>query len=169
MRRILLLTVGVAALSLAAGCSKKQAKPEESTTASAEDAAAGAAMTSDNLLLAEWSGPYGGVPAFDKMDVSGLKPALEAGMEMNLAEVDAIAKNPEPPTFENTIIALEKSGDALGRAFTYFGIWSNNMSSPEFRVVQEEMAPKIAEFTSKITQNEALFKRVKAVYESEEA
>lgn len=119
-----------------------------------------------NTLLAEWSGPYGGVPAFDKVTLEELKPALETGMALNLAEIDAITANPEPANFENTILALEKSGADIGRVFTFYGIWGSNLSSPEFRDIQAEMAPKLADFNSKITQNEALFQRVKAVYES---
>ena len=121
----------------------------------------------ENVLLAEFKGPYGGVPAFDKMELSALKPALEWGMEKNLKEVNAIANNPDAPTFENTILPMEKSGDELGRVFEYWGIWSSNMSSPEFRAIQGEMAPKLSEFSSKITQNEKLFNRIKAVYESD--
>lgn len=121
--------------------------------------------TPDNTLLAEWSGPYGGVPAFDKMDLKDLKPALEKGMELTLSEIEAITSNPEPPTFENTIIPLEKSGEVLDRVFTYYGIWSSNLSSPEFRAIQAEMAPKLSAFSSKINQNKALFERIKAVYE----
>lgn len=121
----------------------------------------------DNVLLAEFQGPYEGVPAFDKMDLADLKPALEWGMEKSLKEVEAIANNPEAPTFENTILTLEKNGDDLSRAFRYWGIWSSNMSSPEFRAIQREMGPKISAYSSKITQNEKLFNRVKAVYESD--
>ena len=121
----------------------------------------------ENVLLAEFQGPYGGVPAFDKMDLTALKPALEWGMEKNLKEVEAIANNPAAPTFENTILPMEKAGAELDRAFRYWGIWSSNMSSPEFRAIQGEMAPKISEFGSKITQNEKLFARIKAVYDSE--
>ena len=122
----------------------------------------------DTPLLAEYSGPYGGVPAFDRMDLADLKPSLEAGMAANLAEIDAIASNPAAPTFANTIEALERAGRPLGRVFTYWGLWSANLSSPEFREIQAEMAPKLSEFSSKITQNEALFERVRAVYEGEE-
>jgi peptidyl-dipeptidase Dcp len=122
----------------------------------------------DNVLLAEWTGPFSGVPAFDRMDLADLKPALEEGMRVELAEIDAIASNPEPPTFENTIVALEGVGDDLDRVFTYQGIWSSNMSSPEFREIQMEMAPKLAEHRTKITQNEALFERIRAVWDSHE-
>jgi peptidyl-dipeptidase Dcp len=121
-----------------------------------------------NVLLADWTGPYGGVPAFDRMDLAALKPALEAGMAMNLREIDAIAGNPESPTFENTLVALERAGRDIDRVFTYWGIWSSNRSTPEFREIQREMAPKLSEFRSTITQNQALFARIKAVYESDE-
>ena len=115
------------------------------------------------VLLAEWTGPYGGVPAFDKMDLDDLKPALETGMERSLADIDAIANSTEPPTFENTIVAMEGSGRDLDRVFTFWGLWSGNLSTPEFREIQGEMAPKLAEYRSKITQNAALFARLKAV------
>lgn len=121
-----------------------------------------------NVLLSAYDGPYGGVPHFDEMDLAGVKPALEAGMVRNLAEVAAIASNPEAPDFSNTIVALDRAGDDLGRVFTYWGIWSSNMSSPDFRAIQGEMAPRLSEHFSKITQNAELFTRVKAVYEGEE-
>jgi len=126
------------------------------------------ALAEDNVLLAEWTGPYGGVPAFDQMDLEQLKPALETGMERHLAELEAIAQNPESPTFQNTIVAMEKSGQDLDRVFTYWGIWSSNRSTPEFRAIQQEMAPRLSEYQSKITQNADLFARIKAVYESDE-
>ncbi len=87
-------------------------------------------------------------------------------MAENLAEVDKIAKNPAAPTFENTIVALERAGQTLDRVGTVYGVWGSTMSSPEFQVVQREMAPKLAAFNDKITQNEALFKRIEAVYNS---
>jgi len=120
-----------------------------------------------NTLLSAYDGPYGGVPHFDEMSLEGLKPALEAGMAKNLEEVDAIANNPAPATFDNTIVALDKTGDELGNVFAYWGIWSANMSTPEFREIQQEMAPKLSEFFSAITQNEKLFERIRAVYEGE--
>ncbi|MBO6880444.1 M3 family metallopeptidase [Winogradskyella sp.] len=123
-------------------------------------------LMTDNILLQEWEGPYQGVPAFDKMNVADVKEAVEKGMEMQLKEVEAIANNKEEPTFENTIVAMESAGKELQRVFAYYGIMSSNMSSPEFREVQAELAPKLSEFQSKISQNEKLFKRIKAVYEA---
>jgi peptidyl-dipeptidase Dcp len=119
-----------------------------------------------NPLVAEWTGPYGGVPAFDKVKVSDLKPALEAAMAENLAEVEKIASQTTAPTFENTIAEMERTGRALDRVQTIYGIWGSNLSSPEYRTVESEMDPKLAGFYDKITQNEALFKRIEAVYNS---
>ncbi|WP_298288294.1 M3 family metallopeptidase [uncultured Lutibacter sp.] len=123
-------------------------------------------MQTQNVLLQEWTGPYGGVPAFDKMNIDDIKPALEKGMEENLQEIDDITSNVEAPTFENTIVPLEKAGETLDRVFSYYGIWSSNTSSAEFRKIQGEMAPILSEFNSKISQNKALFKRIKTVYDN---
>src|SRR6185295_919138 len=119
-----------------------------------------------NPLLAEWEGPYGGVPPFDRVQVPLFKPALETAMAENLAEVEAIAHNPSPATFQNTIVALERSGRSLGRVQTLYGVWGATMSGPEFQAVQREMAPKLAAFNDKINQNEAMFRRVETVYNS---
>ncbi|HUF17950.1 MAG TPA: M3 family metallopeptidase [Thermoanaerobaculia bacterium] len=122
--------------------------------------------TSDNPLLAEWAGPYGGVPPFDEVRVEHFKPALESAMAENLADVERIANNPEPPTFENTIAAMERAGSTLDRVGTAYGVWSTSMNSPEFQLVQREMQPRLAAFSDQITQNEPLFQRIEAVYNS---
>jgi len=119
-----------------------------------------------NPLLAEWTGPYGGVPPFDRVKVDDFKPALEAAMAENLAEIDKIAKNSAEPTFENTIVTLERAGQTLDRVSTIYNVWGSTMASPEFQVVQREMAPKLAAFSDQITQNEPLFKRIEIVYNS---
>lgn len=119
-----------------------------------------------NVLLQEWQGDFGGVPAFDKMNLKDLKPALLQAMETNSKEIEAIANNKEAPTFENTIVALEKSGQDLDRVFKYYGIWSANMSSKEFREISKEMAPVISDHRSKTVQNQKLFSRIKSVYEN---
>ena len=163
-KKRLLKSASIAALLLTAACTEEGNKNETSSTE--QDVAM--EQTTVNALSAEWQGPYGGVPNFDTAKLADLKPALEAGMAENLAEIDAIAGNPEAPTFENTIVAMEDTGRALGRVFSYWGIWSSNMSSPEFRAIQREMVPQLSAFQSKITQNDKLFTRIKAVYESDE-
>jgi peptidyl-dipeptidase Dcp len=123
-------------------------------------------LMSDNVLIQEWTGPYEGVPAFDKLSVATIKTAVEEAIALNLAEIETIANNTEAATFENTIVPMESAGKALNRVFAYYGIMGSNMSSPEFRAVQTELAPKLSEFNSKISQNETLFQRVKAVYDA---
>lgn len=122
----------------------------------------------DNPLLANWSGPYGGVPPFDKVKVEFFEPALEAAMDQRLEQAEKIASSSAPPTFGNTIAALEKSGQTMDRVQRIYSIWSGNMSSPDFQAVQRKMAPKLAALSDKIVQNEKLFKRIEAVYNSPE-
>ena len=125
------------------------------------------AMNSDNNpLLAKWEGPYGGVPPFDRVQIPLFKPALEAGMTEQLAEIQKIAGDPAPPDFENTIAALERSGRTFARVGTIYNVWGATMSNPEYQAVQREMAPRLASFSDQITQNEPLFKRIEAVYNS---
>ncbi|TPN84747.1 M3 family metallopeptidase [Aquimarina algicola] len=151
-------TLALSAIVVLSSCNETKKTKEEMTTKAEKD--------TSNVLLAEWTGPYGGVPAFDQMNISDIKPAIEKGMELRLKEIDAIANATEAPTFENTIEAMEKSGKELDRVFTYYRILSANMSSPEFREIQKEMAPKLSEFRSKISQNEKLFQRIKTVYDN---
>ena len=174
------LLITLAAAILAASCATKS---DVTTTSTPEPATTEAVATASeepplaeptppampaNPLLAEWTGPYGGVPPFDKVRVEDFKPALEAGMAENLANVDKIANDPNPPTFENTIVAMERSSRTLDRVGTIYGIWSSNMSSDDFQPIEREMAPKLAAFSDQITQNEKLFHRIEAVYNSPE-
>jgi peptidyl-dipeptidase Dcp len=122
--------------------------------------------TSQAPLLAPWGGPHGGVPAFDKVKVADFKPALEAAMAENLAEIATIANNPAAPTFDNTIAAMERSGGALDRVQAVYGVWKSTLNDKEFGAVETEMAPKMAAFADQISQNTALFKRIEAVYKS---
>jgi peptidyl-dipeptidase Dcp len=127
-----------------------------------------AAGDTQNPLLSKWEGNYGGVPPFDRVQVSLFKPALETAMAEQLAEIDRIAANSSPGTFQNTIEAMERAGRTLNRVQTVYGVWGATMNGPEFQVVQREMAPKLAAFSDKITQNDALFKRIETVYNAPE-
>jgi peptidyl-dipeptidase Dcp len=119
-----------------------------------------------NPLLQKWEGPYGGVPPFDKVAISQFKPALEAAMKEQLAEIDQITANKQAPTFDNTIVALEKAGKTFNRVQTAYGIWSSTLNSKEFQAVEKEMAPRLAAFSDQVFQNAELFKRIEAVYNS---
>src|SRR5687767_4375691 len=122
--------------------------------------------TNENPLLMEWEGAHGGVPPFDRVELPRFKPALETAVAEQLAATDAVARNPAAPDFENTIAALERTGKTFDRVTTVYGVWGATMASPEYQAVQREMAPRLAAFNDQITQNEALFKRIEAVYNS---
>jgi peptidyl-dipeptidase Dcp len=134
------------------------------TIASITVAVASASAAPSNPLLAPWPGPYGGVPPFDKASPALLAPALEAGMASHLTELQRIADDPAPPTFENTIAAMERSGHALRRVGTVYGIYGATLSDDAVQAVEREMEPKLAAFRDRITQNEKLFERIAAVY-----
>ena len=122
-----------------------------------------------NPMAQHWSdktAEYGGVPEFDKMNPELVKEAMLSGMEISLMDIDKIANNLDSPTFENTIEEMERSGKLLDDVYSYYGILSSNMSSPEFRTIQGDLAPKLSEYSSKISQNEKLFKRIKTVYDN---
>ena len=127
-----------------------------------------AAPAGSNPLLALWIGPYGGVPPFDQVKVEQFEPALEAGMAAQLAAVEGITGELAPPTFANTIATMERSDRMLKQVQNLYGVWSTSMNTPEFQAVEREMAPRLAAFRDRITQNEPLFGRIAAVYAARE-
>jgi len=120
----------------------------------------------ENSLLKEWEGPYEGVPNFESMKLQDLEPAMDQAIENHLSEIEEITNSSETATFENTIEALERAGKLVDRVYTYYGIWSSNLSSEEFRGIQQKLSPKLSDYQSKIRQNEKLFKRIKTVHDN---
>jgi peptidyl-dipeptidase Dcp len=116
-------------------------------------------------LLAPFTGPYGGVPPFHRIKPAAFKPAIARGMELQRAELAAIVATKDPASFDNTIVALESSGRALGRAVTLLGTYTSAMNDRAMQEVEKELAPVMAAFDDEIVQNEPLFQRVKAVYD----
>jgi peptidyl-dipeptidase Dcp len=155
--KTLLATAGACALLTVAALDAADMKSTAASTAPA------------NVLLAPWTGPYGGIPPFDKVKVADLQPALEAAMTQQLAEIDRIASDPAAPTFENTIAAMERTGRTLDRVTTVYGVYSSTLNDDAVQAVEREMAPKLAEFGDKITQNQKLFERIAKVYDTREA
>ena len=127
------------------------------------------AAAADNPLLRPWSGPFGGVPPFDQASPALLAPALEQGMALHLQELQAIADNPAPASFENTIAAMERSGRALDRAATVYYIYGSTLSDDAVQQVERDIEPKLAAFRDRITQNEKLFARIATVYANRES
>lgn len=169
------LFFGATALAGASACASApepapsaNALPVVSATATTTAMTSAPAPENTNPLLEKWTGPFGGVPPFAKVKVELFKPAILAAMDEQRREIDALAKNPASPTFDNTIAAMEDMGRTFDRVMVLYGIWASTMNGPEFQAVEREMAPKLAAFSDEITQNEALFKRIEAVYNSPE-
>ncbi len=117
-----------------------------------------------NPLLTESTLPYH-LPPFDQIKDEHFAPAFEQGMADNLREVVAIATNPAAPTFDNTIIALERSGELLDRTSTAFSILTGALTNPALDQLDSDLSPRLAAHSDAITLNHALFTRVKAVYD----
>jgi peptidyl-dipeptidase Dcp len=147
----------VLALSACSGAQHQETTP---MTAAATESA------TDNPLLAPWTGPYGGVPGFAGVRVSDFEPALTRAMAEARSEIEALASNPEPPTLENTCAAFENVGRTLQRVASVYNVWESTLNGPEFQAVEREMAPRLAAFRDEIVQNEKLFQRIAAVYET---
>lgn len=123
-------------------------------------------MGSSLPLLAPWTGPHGGVPPFDRIKVDEFKTALLAAMDAHRSETAAIATSASPATFENTVLALEKSGRELERVRTLYGTFTSTMNRGPMRKLQVEMTPILAAFSDEQIQNAAVFARIKSVYDS---
>ncbi len=117
-----------------------------------------------DALLAPWTGPHGGFPRFGDVKVADFKPSLLGAMDLHRAEIAAIASSAAPPTFDNTIAAMELAGRPLRRAYAVFGVYTSTMSDAEVRQIEQDMAPIFAAFSDEIVQNAALFARVQAVH-----
>lgn len=124
------------------------------------------AETTPNPFFTEYTTPYG-VPPFDQIEVAHYKPALLKGMEEQTKEVEAIVSNPEEPTFENTIVALDQCGQLLQKAMYAFSGQSSVNTNDEIQELEREIYPMLSKHSDDISLNPALFARVKAVYENQ--
>ena len=162
--RLLVARAAIVAVAAASACVPPVSNANPAAVSTGTSASPSIATAATNPLLREWTGPYGGVPPFDEVRVEQFEPALEAAMRETLAEIDRISASPAAPTFENTLAALERTGETLDRVTTIYGVWSATMKGPDFQVVERKMAPRLAEFSDRIFQNAALFRRIEAVY-----
>ncbi len=119
-------------------------------------------------MLKAWSGPYGGVPPWNLVRVEAMSDAFDDAIAESKAEIDKIANNPAPASFENTIVAMETSGRTLERLGTIFDVHASNLNVGPMPDVERAVAPKLAEFDDWVTQHEKLFKRIEAVFKGPE-
>jgi peptidyl-dipeptidase Dcp len=120
---------------------------------------------SEPALLQEWTGPYEGVPPWDKVKVAEFPAAFQAAMQASKAEFEAMLAKPEAITFDNTITASELSGEKIGRLFSIWGVHSSNLSNPEVRKIQAEWEPKVSAFFSELALDARYFQRVNYLYD----
>ena len=121
-----------------------------------------------NPAVTHWSGKNG-LPEFGKVTEEDFAPAFEAALAAHEAEIDEIAGNPDAPTFENTIVALEIAGDDLSRVSALFWNRAGAHTSDVIQALEREISPKMSRHYSKIGMNEALFKRIDTLWEGREA
>ena len=119
-----------------------------------------------NPFFTEYTTPFG-VPPFDKIEVAHYKPAFEKGMEEQKKEIDAIVNNPEEPTFENTIVALDRSGELLTKVMYAFSGQSSVNTTDEIQALEQELYPVLSAHSDDISLNPALFTRVKVGYDKQ--
>ncbi|MBL7985449.1 MAG: dipeptidyl carboxypeptidase II, partial [Flavobacteriales bacterium] len=108
-------------------------------------------------------------PVFDRIKDSDYEPAIEEGMRKQLEEVRAIVDNKEPASFENTIVAMEKSGLDLTRAVKIFFAVTGSATNDTLQAIKARIAPKLTAHGDAITMNDALFQRIKSVYDQRSA
>lgn len=135
-----------------------------SACSSNPDKEAGSSTFSESNPFAAPSALEFHAPAFNKISDGDFKPALEEGMRRQMLEIDSIVKNGAAPTFENTILALEKSGQLLSRVRAVFGLLTQANSNATLLKIKEEEAPKLAANSDAIYLNSALFARVEKLY-----
>lgn len=153
MRRISYLPL-LALFAITGACNQAQKK---SSSGSEE-------FSSSNPFFAASKLPFQ-APAFDKIKDSDFQPAIEAGMRQRLEEIQKIIDNPQAATFENTILAIENSGQLLGRVNRVFNLLTAANTNPDLQKIQEVVAPQLTANNDAIYLNTKLFERVAAVYE----
>ncbi len=138
------------------------------SAAFAQGASGSASTPADNPFLAPYDTPFE-IPPFDKIQPAHYLPALQAGIDEQNALIQAIVLNTEAPTFENTILALENSSPTLEKvAYVFFALTESN-ASPELDEISAEFMPRFSQQSDEIMMNDALFQRVKAVYDNRDS
>ncbi|HIZ87101.1 MAG TPA: M3 family metallopeptidase [Candidatus Coprenecus pullistercoris] len=121
-----------------------------------------------NPLLEEWNTPFGIAP-FSEIRAEHYKPAILKSIEEHNKEIDAIINNPEEPTFENTIVALDNSGELFNRIYAVFSNGASINATPEIMALETELAPVVSDHFNSISMNEGLFARIKTLYDNRDS
>lgn len=166
MKKTMVATAVAAVLALSACTDNKApAQAEQTAQPAATTTESAPAVTATNPLLTPSPLQYH-APEFDKIKVEHYQPAMEQGIAEHAAEIEKIANNPDAATFENTIVAMEQSGDLLERASSVFYNMTGTISNDEILKIQTAMSPKLAAHSDNINLNPTLFARIKAIYDN---
>ncbi len=155
----------VACKTAAPDMDNKPAIIEQAEPMAAMDKADDAENALDNPLLADWDTPFA-TPPLDIIEEAHFVPAYDVALALHKKEIQAIAMNPTPPTFENTLLAMEQAGRELGRIALVFANLARSASNSEIQAIQREMSPRLAEHNASITLNPELFARIDALYQA---
>jgi peptidyl-dipeptidase Dcp len=161
MFRLRLIVIATT-MALAACSQQPNGAATSPTTTTSSAATAATAMTSNPFFSASTL-PFQ-APPFDKIKDADYQPAIDEGMKQQLAEIEKIANNPEAPTFENTYVAMEKSGVMLNRVMSVFSAITGANTNDALQKVQETEAPKLAAHHDAIYLDSKLFQRVETIY-----
>lgn len=159
------LTVAGAA-TLMASSALAQAPGARTAPAPADAPPNARADAAANPLLADWTGPYGGVPPWDKVKPELFPGAFTAALAERRAEYRRIADDPAAPTFANTFVPMQLAGQRLSRVMTLFGVMTGNMNNPAYQALDREWSPKLAAASDEITFNPKLFARIETIWKA---
>ena len=134
------------------------------TTMPATQATTAAIAVPNNILLADWKGPYQGVPPWDQVKPEQFDEAYAFAIAELEREAAATANNPAAPTFENTIVAMEKGGARLDQVGSIFGVMTDNMSTPAYQALDKKWSPRLSAAFDRITLDPKIFARVETLY-----
>jgi peptidyl-dipeptidase Dcp len=165
MRSHVLAAILLAATAMTGCATSAGGEASPAYSAAQSEVARLAAQANENPLLKPWSGPHGGVPPWDQANPELIPAALELGITLQTAEVNAIATNPAAPTFENTIAALENAGRHLNRGTTIFGVMTDNVSNEAIQELEAEWSPKLTAAFNAVIFNRDLYARIDALYQ----
>lgn len=166
-RRAASLAALLCATSALTACATMEngAMTADSTTAPAAAPTSTAALPAGNVLTEGWTGPYSGVPAWDRLRTADFPAAFERAMAEMRAEYAAIKNNPAPATFDNVFVPMMRAGQTFNRVYAYWGVQTSNLSNPEVQRLEAEWEPKLSTFFDEMRLDPAMFARVKSVYE----
>jgi peptidyl-dipeptidase Dcp len=132
--------------------------------ATAQTTAATTVAVPNNVLLADWKGPYQGVPPWDQVKPEQFDEAIQFAVDELKREAAAIANNPAPPTFANTIEASEKAGERVSNVLSVFSVMTDNMSSPAYEALDKKWSPLLSAAFDEISLDPKYFARVETLY-----